>query len=114
MAEKLLNAGDLRHRLEIQRMQSIVDSDGQVIGEDWTVVAKVWGKVEPLSARELLEAQAIQSQVSARITIRARAITHSDRIVHRGTVYNVAGIVHDPNSGLEWLTLPVSTGLNQG
>lgn len=111
---KLLDPGQLRHRLEIQRMQSIVDDEGQVIGEGWTVVAKVWGKVEPLSARELLEAQAIQSQVSARITIRARAITHSDRILHRGTVFNIAGVIPDPNSGLEWMTLPVTTGLNQG
>lgn len=112
---KLLDPGQLRHRVEIQRMQSIVDPDGEVIGEDWVTVASVWGKVDPLSAKELLAAQAIQSEVSARVTVRYRTdIDHSCRLLHRGQVYNIAGIVPDNVSGLEWLTIPVVTGLNQG
>lgn len=110
-----LAAGKIRHWIEIQRMGSIVDTQGEVIGEGWTTVASVWAKVEPLSARELLESQAIQSQVTARVTMRYRTdIDHSCRLLHRGQVYNIAGIVPDNSSGLEWLTIPVSAGLNQG
>lgn len=111
----MLDPGQLRHRLEIQRMGSLVDTQGEVIGEGWTTVSKVWGKVDPLSAKELQAAQGIQSQVVARVTIRYRTdIDHSFRLLHRGQVYNIAGIVPDNSSGLEWLTIPVSAGLNQG
>lgn len=112
---KLLDPGQLRHRLEIQRMQSIVDTEGQVTGEDWQTVGSAWGKVDPLSAKELLAAQAIQSEIVARVTMRYRTdIDHSCRLLHRGQVFNIAGIVADNASGLEWLTIPVSAGLNQG
>jgi SPP1 family predicted phage head-tail adaptor len=115
MAAKLLNPGDLRHRLVIEDMLPIIDSHGEHIGTGWVEVAKVWGHVAPLSARELIEAQSMQSEVRARITIRPNAaVTATCRILHRGLIYNIAGIVPDPNSGIEWLTLPVTQGLNQG
>ena len=31
-----------------------------------------------------------------------------------GRVYNIAGIVEDNCSGREWITLPVSQGVNDG
>ena len=111
---KLLNPGDLRHRLELQEQQAIVSPEGEHLGTQWVTVAKVWGNVQALSAKELVEAQAMQSEVVARITIRARHILPTWRILHRGTVYNIAGIVPDPNSGIEWMTLPVSAGMNDG
>jgi SPP1 family predicted phage head-tail adaptor len=112
---KLFDPGKLRHRITIERMQSIVNDDGDVIGEGWSNVAECWASIEPLSARELLSAQAIQSEVTARITIRARSnIDHSCRIQFGGTIYNIAGVIPDPNSGSEWMTLPVTNGINQG
>ena len=111
---KLLNPGDLRHRLELQEQQAIVSPDGEHLGTQWVTVAKVWGKVQALSSKELVEAQAKHSEVVARITIRARHILPTWRIVHRGTVYNIAGIEPDQNSGIEWMTLRVSAGMNDG
>lgn len=115
MAAKLLNPGDLRHRLVIEDMRPIIDSHGEHIGTEWVEVAKVWGKVEPLSARELIEAQSMQSEVRARVTMRQNAVFSATcRIRHRGLIYNIAGIVPDPNSGLEWITVPVTQGVNEG
>jgi SPP1 family predicted phage head-tail adaptor len=84
----------------------------------WTTVTgwdSVPAAIEPLSAREFIAAQAVQSAVTARITLRYRAgLDASMRIVHNGTIYNIAGVLADPDSGLEYVTIPVSTGVNNG
>ena len=36
------------------------------------------------------------------------------RVVHKGCVYNIEGVLPDDNSGLEYLTLPCSQGVNDG
>ena len=112
-------AGKLRHRVRVESKQSgAVDSSGDSLPDTWvTVKDGVPAAVEPLSAREFLQAQAIQSGVSARITLRALSVPTLDasmRIVHRGKIYNIAGVLPDKESGLDYLTLPVSEGVNQG
>ncbi|PJM66652.1 phage head closure protein [Achromobacter ruhlandii] len=109
-----LEAGRLRHRVAIERFSSTQDPITGAITESWTEIAKVWAAVEPLSAREFVQSAAGQSEVTTRITIRARDILATDRIIHRGTVYNIRGVLADRDSGLEYITLPVGTGVNEG
>ena len=81
----------------------------------WQLFAEVWGAVEPLSAREFRESQANQSEISARVTIRhLPGVTAAMRVVHRGQTYNIRGVLSDRDSGIEYLTLPVSVGVNEG
>lgn len=103
-----MKAGKLRHRVEIQKKQRVSDGGGG--WEDaWVSIATVWARVEPLSAREFVAAQSVQSQISARITIRYRDdITSDMRIKHRGQTYDIQGVLADNQSGLEYLTLPCS------
>lgn len=109
-----LAAGSLRHCVRIDHLVSSRDSDG-VLQESWEPVATVWASIEPLSAREFVAASAVQSKVTARITIRHRDdIEPNMRVVHRGQTYNIEGVLPDKESGLEYLTLPVSTGVNEG
>lgn len=110
----MLDSGKLRHRVSIERVSLIQDATTGAMVETWTEIAKVWAAVEPLSAREFVQSAAGQSEVTARITIRARDIQAKDRIIHRGTVYNIRGVLHDKESGLEYITLPVGTGVNEG
>lgn len=111
-----LKAGRLRHRVDIQSRSNVQDP---VTGEITTTWVNTWtavpAAIEPLSAREFIAAQAVQSMVTARITLRYRAgLDASMRIVHNGTIYNPAGFLADPDSGLEYVTIPVSTGVNNG
>lgn len=80
----------------------------------WQPVAEVWAAVEPLSAKEFIQSAATQSRVVARITIRARAIDASMRILFRGQAYNIHGVLPDKDSGLEYITMPVEVGVNDG
>lgn len=111
-----LSAGRLRHRIDIQSKQQSQDPVTGEITEAWvTVWPNVPAAIEPLSAREFIAAQAVQSQVVARITIRYRdGLDASMRILHKGKVYNPAGFLADKDSGLEYLTIPVTQGVNQG
>lgn len=109
-----LAAGKLRHRVEIQEFVEVINSFGER-ERYWATFANVWAAIEPLSAKEFVAAQQMQSSVTARITIRYRpGIKPAMRILHRGKIYNIAGILADKVSGLEYLTLPVSEGVGEG
>lgn len=117
-----LDAGKLNKRIRFERLIPEIDSDGeQVQLEDgtlvstWTMIAALWGAVEPISAREFIQSAATQSMVVARITIRyTDQVDAACRAVFRGKVYNIEGILPDKDSGLEYLTLPCSMGVSPG
>lgn len=118
-----LAAGNLRHRVRLERFGYEQDSAGDPVqnpetGElrrEWQLIALVWAAIEPLSAREFIQSGASQSQVSARITLRYRSdLKATERIVHGTRVYNPAGILADRDSGLEYVTLPCSEGVGVG
>lgn len=110
----MINAGNLRHRVVIQRPVIIQDQTNGAPITNWEDVATVWASIDPLSVRELIAAQKEDSKVSGRITIRYRSdINHTYRLYHayKDAYYNIEGILSDKNSGLEYLTIPVSEGL---
>jgi SPP1 family predicted phage head-tail adaptor len=112
-----MDAGKLRHRLSFQARAGWQDPEtGESLPGAWTDVVTVWGSVQPLSARELLAAQAAQSVATKRIIIRFRpGIEPTMRIVHRGVVYDIVGpALEDKVSGLEYLTILVSAGATDG
>ena len=110
-----MRAGTLRHQVIIQRPDYTQDPVTGEMTPSWIEVAKTWASVEPLSTREFVAAAANQSKVSARIVIRYRiGIDATMRILHRDKIYNIEGVLADKVSGLEYLTLPCSEGVNDG
>lgn len=110
-----MQSGKLRHRVKIEKPGQVQDPVTGEVRPGWQLVATVWASVEPLSVREFMQSQATQSEISARVTIRFRDdIEANMRLTHRGKHYNIEGALPDPKSGLEWLTLPVSAGVNDG
>lgn len=110
-----MKAGKLRHRVTIQRLSHGAQDPmtGDII-TDWQDLKTVWASVEPLSVREFIQAGASQSEVTTRITMRKTDVKAADRILHRGQIFNVTGVLPDPNSGLEYITLPCTEGVNDG
>lgn len=123
-----IEAGRLRHRVRLERYAELLDSNGNVLQDpvsgdiprEWQEVATVWCEIAPISGREFIQSQAIQSQVTARLTIRHRDdVDATMRAVHvrKGrpdVVYNIKGVLADVESGLEYLTLPCSQGTGNG
>ena len=103
----MLKAGNLRHRVTLQRKQQTQNPQTGAMVTTWVTEATVPAAVEPLSAREFIAAQAVQSDVSVRIRVRYRpGITSAMRLLHDGKVYNITGVLADKDSGREYLTLP--------
>lgn len=112
-----MHAGKLRHRVDFQAAGDVQDpSSGEMVTGWATVWAKVPASVTPLSARDLIAAQAAQSKATARVVIRYRAgVLPTMRIIYRGEVYDIKGPpLPDPDSGLEYLTILVAKGVNDG
>ncbi|MDI3391441.1 phage head closure protein [Pseudomonas sp. V98_8] len=112
-----MRAGRLRQRITFQQPGMIQDPGTGEMLPGWVPVWEaVPAAVEPLSARDLIAAQAGQSEASGRIVIRYRAgVLPTMRILHRGDVYNIQGQpMPDPVSGLEYLTILVAKGVNDG
>ena len=110
-----LAAGRLRHFVQLQNQVITKDPVTGASVTGWVDLARVWAEIVPSSAREFSAAQAIGSEVTARITIRYREdVTAKCRILYRDKVYNIQGVLADAVSGLEYLTLPCSEGINRG
>lgn len=119
--DKTLFAGVLQHRIAIQEPLEDQDSDTGEITIVWATVSgleNIGAQVADISVKEFISAQAMQSQVTTRIVVRYSSatsqITAKMRAVHNGTIYNIHGAQRDPRTGLEWLTLPCSKGVNEG
>lgn len=111
----MIRAGTLRHRVTLQKRVYTRDPDTGEKLLGWEDVAKVYASISDSSAKELMVAQAAQSEVTGRIVIRYRSgVDASMRILYRNQVFNIQGVQHDLVSGIEYLTLPYSRGTNDG
>ncbi|MBN5310471.1 phage head closure protein [Serratia marcescens] len=110
-----MQAGKLHHRITLQKPVKVQNPETGSVENIWQNLAQLWAEVSPLSAREFVAAQAMQNSVTTRITIRYRQdIEPKYRILFRGKIFNIEGILSDPESGLEYLTLPCSEGVDDG
>jgi SPP1 family predicted phage head-tail adaptor len=66
----VIAAGSLRHRITFRAANDTKDSLGAP-GQEWTTFARVWGNIEPISARDFIAAQRLSNDITHLITIRA-------------------------------------------
>jgi len=78
-----MQAGKLRHRIEVQNNTPVRDTTGQPVAS-WAVTATVRAAIEPLQGRELLIAQQATPTITHRITLRHRSLTPEQRLVEAG------------------------------
>ncbi|AGZ36531.1 MAG: phage head closure protein [Pseudomonas sp.] len=113
-----MQAGKLRHRIDIEEFTQARDLDtGEFAEPAWvTKWPKCPARVEPLSSRDLVAAKAAQSEATARMVIRYRpGVLPTMRIIYRDEVYSIEGPpLEDDKSGREYLTILVSKGVKDG
>lgn len=108
----------MRHWLTFEQLVEDMDSDGSTV-EAWVpafdISTTMPAEVAPLSGRELIAANSVQSKVTHRIRIRYRdGITAKMRAVEREAFYNIEAVIPDQESGRRWLTLLCTSGVNAG
>lgn len=110
-----MRSGKYRHRLTLQHQTAAQQNPdtGAMVPAAWVDVVTVWGSFEPLSARDLIAAQAAQGEIIARAEIRYRpGLDTTMRLLHRGDVYVLtAPPLPDAKSGREHLTLLLAHGV---
>lgn len=111
-----LSASKLRHRVTIQRRAYTQNPDSGEVTESWSnFLVNIAAGIEPLSVREFIAARAVQSKVTARITVRyVDGMDATMRILHRGKIYCPEGMLPDKDSGLETITVPCFENVNDG
>ncbi|BAP36678.1 putative phage head-tail adaptor [Acinetobacter guillouiae] len=110
-----MRSNELRHRVQIQQKTDGRDENNYPIPEQWVDYKTLWAKITPLSARDLIAAQAAQSETVARLKINYRTdIETTMRVIHKGRIYAItSSALDDPNSGNEYCTFTLSGGLEK-
>lgn len=113
-----MGAGMFRKSIRFQTRDVTVDSYGQQV-TTWTDAFSTRASIEPLSARELFAAQAVQSEVSHRITVRYRSqlanptAVAAMRVLYGTRVFNIVGALNiNERHGI--VEISATEGLNDG
>lgn len=97
-----MNSGRLNRRVTLKKFAITRGTAGGFI-ETWTTLKTVWAAVEPLSGRELIQAQQLGSEADIRIRLRyVIGLTTKCRVICGNHTYE---IVSAQNIGLgneEW------------
>ena len=85
-----VNAGELRHRIRIVRIDRVEDEDGYTVPQE-KIVHACWAKVSYTSGTEMVKANADFGEVKARFLIRwtAAAIDRKMLVRHGGRDYEI-------------------------
>lgn len=110
-----------RHRIHIESPVQTQDSVTGEVTVTWSrFIEDVPCAIQPLSARDFIQAQSVQSEVSVRIVFRwLDNLTDTMRFVgacgcHLGKIYNPEGLLEDPESARVYITAPCKEGVNSG
>ena len=90
-----MRIGPLRHRLAIQNAAASQDEYGDDSDRTFSTDETVWGSVEPLNGRELLNAQQVQAETTHRIRIRytTNAVSES-RILFENRTFEIVSLIN--------------------
>ncbi|TXH06683.1 MAG: head-tail adaptor protein [Rhodocyclaceae bacterium] len=113
-----ISAGQLNHRIRIQRPMLIKDALGAP-SQTWADVATVWADIQPLSGREARMADRIAAEITHQITVRYRSEFDEPkqiaqmRVLHRGRVFALHAALNDDEAGVAVILL-ATEGLRGG
>lgn len=88
-----MQAGEMKHRIEIQRLVKTVENNITVT--KYKHLKKVWAKANGLYGRERWDEDIYEAERTTIFTIRHSAcpdLTVKDRILFRGQLYNITHI----------------------
>ena len=102
-----MQAGELRHLIEIQKFTTVKDSYGEDI-KTWSTYHKTYSKISPLRGKEYFDTQQIVPEVDNKITIRYKTgIAPTMRIVWGSRTYEIRSVTNpdERNIMLEFLAV---------
>jgi SPP1 family predicted phage head-tail adaptor len=108
-----MQAGALRHRVLLQERSTAEDTFGQQ-KTTWTDYDTIWASVKPLSGRELLAAQAVNTEVTHKVVTRYQpGIKPSMRAIHADRIFEIQSVLDIEERHIS-LDLLCTEGLTEG
>lgn len=96
-----MRAGRLRKRVALQEPIEHQSASGEV-SVTWSIVSRWWAEIEPLSAREFINADQRIAEVTHKIRLRRCSIlTHRHRILFDGRSFEITAILDTAERGIE-------------
>lgn len=96
-----MNAGELRHKITIQKLENSQDSFGQPV-ENWPDVVTVWASVNPIVGKEFFAAETVNSEVTHRIRMRYKSgITPSMRVKFKDRFFSIKSVINYQERNIE-------------
>jgi len=108
-----MRASELCHRVTIQRKppgEPEYDQHNYEIPTEWEVYKTLWGKIEFLSVKDLINAKAIGSETTARLKLRKRDGIGTDmRVLYNGQIFQIVSPAKPDNiNGQIYMTLELA------
>jgi SPP1 family predicted phage head-tail adaptor len=100
-----LQAGKLRHRIQIVKPDGVQDTMGGVPQNEMSIIANVWADIQTLTGRDMLVSDQFMSEVNIQVTIRWRNdVDASCRIWFNGKTFQVTAVMN-PDQRTKMLVL---------
>lgn len=99
-----MEAGRLRHRIDLQRVSVTADSHGDQV-KTWTTLATVWAEKIEMTGRERNVGAVVLADVTHEFRIRARpdlALTPKDRVRFGSRVFDIRAVIERADSRAEY------------
>lgn len=89
-----MEIGKLKHRVTIKKYTESKGSTGQVL-KSYTDSTTRWAQVKPLTTREILQAQQINSEITHEVWLRYPLdVTPKDQIAFGERTFEILGVVN--------------------
>lgn len=92
-----MNPGKLRHRVVVEQPARIKDSYGEesIESDTWSTFATAWASIEPLSGKELWNAQQVIPLLTHRVVMRYLVgVTSEMRVNYKGRYLQILSWQH--------------------
>ena len=90
-----MKIGTLRNAVEVQKVEEVQDELGQPV-EIWKTLHTVWASISPITGREILDAGAERSDITARIVIRwFDGLNTKHRIKFGERIFDIKVVIDD-------------------
>jgi SPP1 family predicted phage head-tail adaptor len=102
--------GMLRHLVQLQEKAKTPDGGGGN-AVTWNTYASVWGRMEPKSGTEPLEAGRLQAQITHELTIRHHpTVSTEHRVLFQNRAMQIRSILDMEERG-RWMVLSLEEGV---
>lgn len=113
-----MRAGKMKRRVTIQEYVSYQNPNTGELIKEWRDVGTVWGEITSVTGRELIAAQAEQSEVTVKVWIRYRkGLSAKNRLIYvepgmPQTIYDIQAVL--PDSDRTRLEILCNGGVSNG